>query len=308
MMSHYLLRRVLSAIPLLLGVVGLVFVMVRVAIPGDPAAILAGDRATPEALAALRSGLGLDRPLWEQLLIFAVGALRGDLGRSTMFNQPVGAALAAAFPLTLTLATLSVAIGTALGLAAGSAAALRRGSWFDTACMATATMLYSVPIFWLGLLLVMVFSVQLRLLPVQGADSWRHLVLPVLALAAQQAPIVARLTRASMVEVLTADYVRTARAKGVTERLVLTRHALRNALLPVVTVVGLSFGHSLGGAVIVESIFGLPGIGTLAIRAIENRDYPLIQGVVLSVAVAFVLVNLVVDALYAWLDPRIRYV
>ena len=306
-MSKYILRRVLIAFPLILAVTTVVFVMLRVALPGDPAKVMAGDRATPELIETIRRNLGLDRPVFEQYLIFLRNLVSGDLGRSVKFREPVLGVIAKAFPFTATLTFLCVTIGTGLGLVIGVVTAVYQRTWIDNLGIVVAVFFYSIPTFALGLLLILIFSVNLRILPVQGVGSWRHFVLPVATLAVGQSALIARLTRSSMIEVLSADYVRTARAKGLARRRVLTRHALQNTLIPVITVVGLSVGGLLGGAVITESIFGLPGVGRLAIDAISNRDYPMIQGAVILVAASFVFVNLIVDIIYAFVDPRIRY-
>lgn len=306
-MSKYILRRILVAFPLILGVTTVVFVMLRVALPGDPAKVMAGDRATPELIEQIRHNLGLDRPVFEQYLIFLRNFVQGDLGRSVKFREPVLGVIAKAFPFTAVLTFLCVAIGTSLGLVIGVLTAVYQRTWIDNFGIVLAVLFYSIPTFWLGLMLILVFSVGLRVLPVQGVGTWKHFVLPVTTLGVGQSALIARLTRSSMIEVLSADYVRTARAKGLTQRRVLIRHALQNTLIPVITVVGLSVGGLLGGAVITESIFHLPGVGSLAIDAISNRDYPMIQGAVILVAASFVFVNLIVDIIYAFVDPRIRY-
>ena len=306
-MSKYILRRILVAFPLILGVTTVVFVMLRVALPGDPAKVMAGDRATPELIEQIRHNLGLDRPVFEQYLIFLRNFVQGDLGRSVKFREPVLGVIAKAFPFTATLTFLCVAIGTSLGLVIGVVTAVYQRTWIDNFGIVLAVLFYSIPTFWLGLMLILVFSVGLRVLPVQGVGTWQHFVLPVTTLGLGQSALIARLTRSSMIEVLSTDYVRTARAKGLPQRRVLIRHALQNTLIPVITVVGLSVGGLLGGAVITESIFHLPGVGSLAIDAISNRDYPMIQGAVILVAASFVFVNLVVDIIYAFVDPRIRY-
>jgi ABC-type dipeptide/oligopeptide/nickel transport system permease component len=306
-LTQYIIRRTLVAIPLILAITTLVFVMLRVAIPGDPAQVMAGDRASPELIEQIRRNLGLDRPIWEQYLIFLGNALKGDLGRSVKFREPVLPVIAKAFPFTLTLTFLSVGVGTAIGLVIGIITAIKRNTWIDNVSMAVVIFFYSMPTFWLGLMLMLILAVTFRWLPVQGTGSWKHFVMPVINLATGEAALIGRLTRSSMIEVLSADYIRTARAKGATERIVLLRHALKNALIPVITVVGLSVGALLGGAVITESIFGLPGVGRLAIEGIHNRDYPMIQATVLLVAVSFVFMNLIVDVIYAFVDPRIRY-
>jgi len=306
-MGKYILRRTAVSIPLILAIATIVFVMLRVALPGDPAQLLAGDRATPELIEQIRQNLGLDRPVTEQYIIFLTKALQGDLGRSVKFNEPVAGVIAKAFPFTITLTVLSVTVGTVIGLLVGIITAVKRGTWIDHVSIVLVVFFYSIPTFWLGLMLILVFAVGLRMLPVQGVGTWQHFVMPVITLGIGEAALVARLTRSSMIEVLGTQYVQTARAKGLKEHWVILRHALKNTLIPIVTVVGLSIGGLLGGAVITENIFGLPGVGRIAIEAINNRDYPMIQGTVLLVASAFVFVNLIVDIIYVYIDPRIRY-
>lgn len=306
-MSQYILRRIAISILLIFGVMIIVFVMLRIALPGDPAQLLAGDRATPELVEQIRKNLGLDRPVIEQFVIYVTNALRGDLGRSIKFREPVFDTIAKAFPFTVIITFLSVTTGSLIGIGVGVLTAVKRGTWIDKVAIVLVVFFYSIPTFWLGLMLILVFAVGLRLLPVQGADTWQHFVLPVITLSTGQSALIARLTRANMIETLSAAYVQTARAKGVSERRVVIGHALRNTLIPIVTIVGLSFAGLLGGAVITESIFGLPGVGRLAINAISDRDYPMIQGTVLLVAAAFVFINLIVDVLYVYVDPRIRY-
>ena len=305
-MSRYILRRILIAFLLIWAVITVAFVMLR-ALPGDPAKMLAGDRATPELEERIRRDLGLDRPVFEQYLIFMRNLTQGDLGRSVKFREPVVARLAQAFPFTAAITFLSVTIGTVLGLAIGIITAVYRRTWIDSLGIVAAVFFYSIPTFFLGLALILIFSVGLRILPVQGMGSWQHFVLPVANLAVGQSALIARLTRSSMIESLSADYVRTARAKGLNQRRVLMRHALQNTLIPLITVVGLSVGGLLGGAFITEHIFGLPGVGRLALHAILNRDYPITQGAVILLASSFVFVNLIVDIIYAFVDPRIRY-
>jgi ABC-type dipeptide/oligopeptide/nickel transport system permease component len=306
-MTVYILRRIFVSLGLILAITVLVFVMLRVALPGDPATIMAGDRASPELIAQIRQNLGLDRSVPEQLLIFMGNAVRGDLGLSVQLRKPVMQLITDAFPFTVVLTFLSVTVGTVLGLIIGVITALKRGTWIDHVSIIGVVFFYSIPSFWLGLMLILFFSVQLRLLPVQGSGTWQHLVLPTATLGIGQAALIARLTRASMIETLGAAYIQTARAKGLAERTVVVRHAVKNTLIPIVTIVGLSIGGLLGGAVITENIFGLPGVGRLAIEAIHDRDYPVIQGTVLLVASAFVFVNLIIDILYVYIDPRIRY-
>ncbi len=306
-MGKYILRRTLIAILLVLVISTLVFVMLRVAVPGDPAAILAGDRASPELIEQIRKNLGLDRPIPEQLLIFLSKAIQGDLGRSVQFGEPVFGVIAKAFPFTVTLTFLSVTVGTIIGLGVGILTAVKRGTWIDRVSIVVVVFFYSIPSFWLGLVLILIFAVGLRVLPVQGSSSWQHFVLPVITLSVGQSALIARLTRTNMVETLGAAFIQTARSKGLSERRVIFGHALKNTLIPIVTVVGLSVGGLLGGAVITENIFGLPGVGRLAIEAIVGRDYPMIQGTVLLVAITFVFVNLIIDVIYVYVDPRIRY-
>ncbi len=306
-MGRYILRRTLIALVLVLVISVLVFVMLRVAIPGDPAALLAGDRASPELIEQIRKNMGLDRPLIEQLVIYLTNAVRGDLGRSVQFGEPVFGVIVKAFPFTITLTFLSVMVGTLIGLGIGILTAVKRGSWIDSVSIVVVVFFYSIPSFWLGLVLILVFAVGLRVLPVQGSATWQHFVLPVTTLSIGQSALIARLTRTNMVEMLGAAFIQTARSKGLSERNVVFRHALKNTLIPIVTVVGLSVGGLLGGAVITENIFGLPGVGRLAIEAIVGRDYPMIQGTVLLVAVTFVFVNLITDIIYVYVDPRIRY-
>ena len=306
-MSQYILRRVAIAFPLILAVTTVVFVMLRVALPGDPAKLMAGDRASPEQVEIIRRKLGLDRPVIEQYIIFLRNFAQGDLGRSVKFREPVLGVIAKAFPFTAAITFLSVTVGTSIGLLIGVITAVYQRTWVDNLGIVVTVFFFSIPTFWLGLMLILIFAVGLRVLPVQGAGTWRHFIMPVATLAVGQSALIARLTRSSMIEVLSTDYVRTARSKGLSPRRVLSSHALQNTLIPVITVVGLSVGGLLGGAVITESIFGLPGVGRLAIDAISNRDYPMIQGTVILVAASFVFVNLIVDIIYAFVDPRIRY-
>lgn len=306
-MNQYILRRIALAIPLILVVITIVFLMLRLGLPGDPAMVMAGDRASPELIEQIRENLGLDRSLPEQYLIFLRDAISGDLGRSVQFREPVVDVIMKAFPFTITLTLTSVFVGTFLGIFVGVITAVNRATWIDSVATVLVVFFYSIPTFWLGLMLILIFSVGLRLLPVQGAGTPQHFILPTINLAVGQMALIARLTRSGMIEVLNADYTRTARAKGLPERAVIVRHTLKNVLIPIVTVVGLSFGALLGGAIITESIFGLPGVGLLAIDAINNRDYPMIQGTVLLVAITFIFVNLIVDILYAFIDPRIHY-
>ena len=313
-MTKYIIRRLLLAIPTLLGVSVLVFWSIRL-VPGDPAIALAGELATPELVAQVREQLGLDQPLLVQYGIYLSRIVQGDMGRSVRSRLPVTEEIQLRLPRTLTLAAVSLAVAFLIGLPIGIASATRPNSWFDAGSMIFALLGVSMPIFWLGLMLMIFFAVLLPqwlglsgpLLPPTGSGTWQHLVMPVMALAANSMAIQARMTRACMMEVLRQDYVRTARAKGQSERLVIYYHALRNAMLPIVTIIGLQFGTLLGGAVLTETVFAWPGIGRLLVDSIGFRDYPVIQGTVLVIAAGFVLTNLLVDILYAYLDPRIQY-
>ncbi|MDR7554436.1 MAG: ABC transporter permease [Armatimonadota bacterium] len=315
-MGRYVVHRLLLAVPVLLGISVVVFLMLKL-VPGDPAVALLGPQAEPRDIEMLRRAWGLDRPVHEQYLTWLGHALRGNLGLSLEQRVPVADLVLTRFKNTAILTLASVLFSLALGLTAGIVSATRPRSLFDRLTMVAALFANSMPAFWLGLVLIFVFSLRLGWFPVSGmysirgegglADLLHHLVLPAITLGGATTAIVARLTRSSMLEVIRQDYVRTARAKGLVERRVVLGHALRNALLPVVTVVGLQVGFLLGGAVLTETVFSWPGVGLQLYRAISTRDIPLIQGSVLLIAVTFVVINLVVDLLYALLDPRIRY-
>ncbi|MEN2983051.1 MAG: nickel ABC transporter permease [Thermus sp.] len=305
-MLTYALRRLLIAVPTLFGVVLLVFLMVRLA-PGDPAVLLAGEFATPETLEAIRARYGLDRPLPEQFLLYLKALVQGDLGESAKSRRPVLEELKTYFPNTVQLASAAILVALLTGIPLGILAALRPGSGLDLAVMVLALVGVSMPVFWFGLLAILIFSVELGWFPVAGKGTLAHLVLPAITLGVNATALLARMTRGTLLEILSQDYIRTARAKGVSERVVILKHALRNALIPVVTVAGLEFGSLLAGAVITETIFAWPGLGQLLVGSILARDYPVVQGAVLLVAFSFILVNLLVDLLYAWIDPRVRY-
>lgn len=305
-MLTYAIRRLLIAVPTLFGVVLLVFLMVRLA-PGDPAVLLAGEFATPETLQAIRERYGLDKPLPEQFFIYLGALLRGDLGESARSRRPVLSELQTYFPNTVQLATAAILVALITGIPLGILAALRPGTGLDLAVMVLALLGVSMPVFWFGLLAILIFSVNLGWFPVAGKGTLAHLVLPAITLGVNATALLARMTRGTLLEVLSQDYIRTARAKGLAERVVVLKHALRNALIPVVTVAGLEFGSLLAGAVITETIFAWPGLGQLLVGSILARDYPVVQGAVLLVATSFILVNLLVDLLYAWIDPRVRY-
>ncbi|MFL5759410.1 MAG: ABC transporter permease [Thermomicrobiales bacterium] len=333
-MAPYVLRRVLLAIPTLLGVSALVFLMLHSA-GGDPAELKLGTRADAASLARLRHEMGLDRPLAVQYADFLSHAAKGDLGRSYRSNQPVADEIISRFPATIELAIAAMMIGSVIGFTAGIIAGTRPHSLFDYGSTLGALIGISIPTFWLGISLIIVFGVWLHWLPLSGRvdprlgvdpsthfvvlssfihgdwvvfkDASKHLILPALTLAGWPAAIIARMTRASLVETLGEDYIRTARAKGLRENQIVRAHALRNAIIPVLTVVGLELGGLLGGAVITETVFAWPGVGKLTSDAIAARDYQMTQGVVLLLAVVFVVLNLCVDIVYAVVDPRIRY-
>ena len=305
-MSAYVLRRLVLAVPTLVGVTLVVFALIRL-VPGDPARLVLGLQASEEEVQRLRVQLGLDQPLPVQYARFLARLLQGDLGRSVVTGEPVLREIGARLPATVQLAVTSTVVATLAGVAAGVVSATRQYSWWDYAVMTVALFGISLPVFWLGLMLMLLFSVHLRWLPAGGYGTPAHLVLPTVTLAAFSVAIIARMTRSSLLEVLHQDYVRTAWAKGLSSRAVVLRHALKNALIPVVTVIGLQFGGLLGGAILTETVFAWPGMGRLLVGAIVARDYPAVQGTILVFAALFTLVNLAVDVLYAYVDPRIHY-
>jgi peptide/nickel transport system permease protein len=302
---RYIVRRSLHSAGLLVGVSLVVFLLLHV-VPGDPAQVLLGDQATPQRVAEIRTALGLDRPLAEQYWRFASRAVQGDFGQSIRAMRPVLPYVVERLPATLELALGALLISAGLGIPLGVLAAARRRSAWDLASMALALLAQSAPNFWVGLILIAVFSVKLGILPVSGRGGLAHLVLPSVTLAIFFLGLVVRLTRSGMLEVLAQDYVRTAGAKGLPERLVVFRHALKNAMIPIVTVLGLQIGTLLGGAVVTETVFAWPGMGQLAVQAIYQRDYPVVQCIVLLLGGVFVAVNWLVDMSYTWLDPRIQ--
>lgn len=305
-MGRFILRRALTSLVVVLGIILLVTLILDL-IPGDPVVMILGQNATAEQVAALRHELGLDRPLFVRYVDYIGRALTGDLGRSIMTRRPVAAEVADAWPNTLLLAAAAIGIAVALGIGLGTASALRPNGWFDLGVRLLALLGLSMPIFWIGLVFIYIFGFYLRLLPIGGSGTPQHLILPAVTLALPSVALIARMTRSSLLEVLGEDYVRTARAKGLSEPAVLLAHALKNALIPVVTVIGLQFGQLLGGAILTETVFAWPGLGRLVVLAIFARDYPLLQGIVLIFAFSYVVVNLLVDLAYAWLDPRITY-
>lgn len=305
-MYGYILRRLLLAVPVLIGVSILVFSIIRF-IPGDPARAIAGVHASPEYIEQVRKELLLDEGLHIQYSVYMINLLQGDLGRSTFTRRPVTTELTQRFPNTLVLAVTAMAIATAIGMSAGIISATKRYSMFDNFSMLAALIGVAAPVFWLGVMFQILFSVNLGWFPSGGIGSLKHLFLPALTLGLATAALIARITRSSMLEVLGQDYITTARSKGLIERVVIYKHAFKNALIPVVTVMGLQFGTLLGGAVLTETVFSWPGIGRLMVDSILTRDYPVVQGAVLLLAVFFVMINLVVDVIYAFLDPRISY-
>lgn len=333
-MLRYLLHRLLAILPTLLGVAVVVFTLIRL-IPGDPAEVMLGGFATPERVAAQRRDLGLDRPLVVQFGTWAKGIGTGNLGRSIMSQAPVAREIWSRIPATLELTLLSTCFALAVGITLGIISATAHNTRLDLLTTIVSVLGMSIPIFWLGLMLLYVLGIWWQVLPISGrldlaiplrqitglilvdsliqhnwaalADGLKHLVLPGFTLAVIPIAIISRMTRTSMVEVLRQDYISVARAKGLTERVVLTRHALKNALIPVLTVAGTRFGMQLAGAVLVEVVYGWPGVGRLTFDAIQKRDYPLIQGAILFIACLFVLINLLTDLLYAVVDPRISF-
>ena len=308
-MLRYALGRLLGTVPVLFGVTLLVFLMAWVT-PGDPVVAMLGEASqgiSRQALEDLRRELGLDRPLPVQYLDYVAGLLRGDLGDSVRSRRPVLAEIRDRLPATIELALAALTIAVALGVTLGVLAAVRKRTWVDGAAIAVALVGVSIPVFWSGFLLMMVFALELGWLPASGRGTWQHLVLPAVTVGVSSAAFIARITRGAVLEALAQDYVRTAKAKGLAPRRVVMRHALRNALLPIVTVVGLQLGGLLGGAVLTETVFAWPGVGRLLVDAIVARDLPLVQGSVLVVSLLFILVNLAVDLSYAAINPRVRY-
>ncbi|MDE0582504.1 ABC transporter permease [Planococcus sp. A6] len=304
-MLMFIVRRLIQTVPVIFGVTIVVFIIMQL-VPGDPAVLLAGEGATKETIEALRVQLGLNQPLYAQYIDYVTNIFRGDLGNSLKNDQPVLDEILVRLPITLELAIFSTLITIVLGMAAGIISAVKPYSIIDTVVMVIALLGISLPSFWFGLMLMYGFSVKLQIFPVAGWDSMAHIVLPAFTLGAGGAAIVARMTRSSMLEVIRQDYIRTARAKGVKERVIVYKHALRNALIPVITVVGLQFGALLGGTVLVESIFAINGLGRMIVDSIRMRDLPMVQGGVLVASLVFVAVNLLVDILYRFFNKRIE--
>jgi glutathione transport system permease protein len=304
--TQYIAKRLLGLLPTLLLVGILVFLFVHL-LPGDPARLAAGQDATPETVELVRKDLGLDRPLPEQFAHFVGGVLRWDFGRSLSTKRPVSTEIATRFFPTFWLTLWSMAWAVSFGMVIGVVSAVWRNRWPDQLGMAIAVSGISFPAFALGMVLMQVFAVNLGWLPTVGNDTWRHYILPSLTLGAAVAAIMARFTRSSFVDILGEDFIRTARSKGLDERQVIIRHGLRNALIPIVTMMGLQFGFLLGGSIVVEKVFNWPGLGRLLVDAVDMRDYPVIQALVLLFSLEFIVINLVVDVLYGLINPAIRY-
>ncbi|MBM3393449.1 MAG: ABC transporter permease [Betaproteobacteria bacterium] len=313
-MIRFVATRLFAIVPVLLVVAVAVFLMLRLT-PGDPAAVIAGDSATSEQIEQIRAGLGLDKPITTQFVIWFSGVLRGDLGESFFFKRTVASLIAQRVEPTLALALCTIVLAIVVAVPLGVLAAWRHGGWLDRALMGFSTLGFSIPVFVLGYLLIWLVSIKLQWLPVQGyrrleEGLWpffKHLILPSITLSVIYIALIARVTRASVAEALTEDYVRTARAKGLPELAVVIRHALANAAVPIVTVIGIGLALLIGGVVVTESVYSIPGLGRLTVDAVLARDFPTIQGVILLFSVAYVLINLLVDLSYLVLDPRIRY-
>ena len=304
-MLKYIGRRLLMMVPVMLGVIIIVFTLLYIT-PGDPVDTLLGDDATPEMAAQLREELGLNGGYFERLGRYVTGLLHGDLGVDYATKEPVMDRIIQTFPNSLKLAGCSVVLAVVIGLTLGIVSAVKQYSIFDNVSMALAMVGNAMPNFWQGLLLMLLFALQWKLLPASGIGGWEYMILPAVTIGTSSAAAIARMTRSSMLEVIRQDYIVTAESKGQTELKIIVFHALKNALIPVITTVGIQFGNLLGGAVLTESIFAIPGVGKMMVDAIKARNYPVVQGGVLMVALTFSLVNLAVDILYAFVDPRIR--
>ncbi|WP_408954977.1 ABC transporter permease [Natroniella sp. ANB-PHB2] len=306
-MLTYIIRKGAMAIPILIGIATITFLLNFVFVPGDPVRIAMGTNADPDTMEMIREEMGLNDPLIVQYGRFIGNAARGDLGISYTTRRPVMDMILSRLPATAMLATSAMLIAIIMGVTAGIVSAIKPYSFWDYVFMSGAMVGVSMPVYWLGLVLIVIFAVNFNLLPVGGYGSFRHLILPAIALGSRQAAYIARMTRSSMLEIINKDYIKTARAKGLAEKIVIIKHALRNAMIPVITVIGTQLGYLLGGTVLTEVTFSWPGIGRMAIDAVFRRDFPLIQGTVLFLAAVFIIVNLLVDLSYGVLDPRIRY-
>jgi peptide/nickel transport system permease protein/oligopeptide transport system permease protein len=302
----FIVRRLVLSIPTLIGVMIVVFLLLYVA-PGDPVQDMVGERADAQTIARLRKDLHLDEPLPKQFVLYVSGVLRGDLGKSYITQRPIIRDIKERFPKTLLLAGTAMFLASVLGITIGVLSSRNPGGWFDRLSLGFAYLGISFPVYWVGLILILIFAVKLRWLPPSGYGGIKYLILPALALGSRSIAFLARVTRSAMLDVLGGDFVRTARAKGLNERSVIVRHALRNALIPIVTVLGLDFGYYLTGSILTETIFSWPGIGRYVVNAIARRDLPAINGSVLFLSVVFVLVNLITDLAYAKADPRVAF-
>lgn len=305
-LTSYIIKRVLQMIPTLIGVTILSFILIH-SVPGDPAHLIAGADATAEQIESVKARLGLDQPLYKQYFSYAMGLLRGDLGISLHSDRPVLEEIMIRFPNTIMLTVYSIIIMVIVGLFAGIFSATKPNSIRDNVTMMFSLFGISMPVFWFGIMLILLFSYYLQLLPSGGSSSFQYFILPSIVLGLSSSGVLARLTRSSVLEVIHQDYIRTARAKGVKERLVIYKHTLKNASIPIITIIGLEFGTLLGGAVVTETVFSMNGLGRYIIQSIQFRDYPAVQGCILFVATIFVIVNLLVDVSYSAVDPKIRY-
>jgi len=304
-MLKYIGKRLLMIIPVILGVTFLIFTVMNLT-PGDPAIMILGEGATPEQYSALREEMGLNDPFFVRYFRYVTDALQGDFGRSYRTNIPVFQEIATRMPYTLNLAITSTLIAIIIGIPIGVLSAVKQYTITDNVALGTSLLLTSMPAFWFAMMLILLFSLKLRVLPSLGADSWRHFILPAIATSANTLASLIRMTRSTMLEVIRQDYIRTARAKGAKESRVIFGHALRNALLPVVTIIGVNFGIALGGTIVVEQVFALPGLGQLMINAIRSKDTPMVIAAVLFAAIIASVINLIVDIVYAYIDPRLK--
>jgi len=305
-MIHYIIKRLLLAVPKILGVIFIVMLTIEM-VPGDPVMLMLGEQATKEAVENVRTALGLDKPMVTRYFLYLRNLAKGDMGRSIRENRLVSREISDVWPATLELTVAAMVIALTIGMALGILSSVRPNSFFDSINRVLSLFGLSMPVFWVCLVLIVVFAYWLRLFPIGGTGSLRHLVLPAVTLSLPSIAMVSRMTRSSLLEVLKEDYVRTARSKGVSEKKVILKHALKNALIPIVTLSGLQLGQLMGGAILTETVFAWPGLGRLMVRAIFARDYILLQGAVLVFALAFVLINLIVDISYCFLDPRVSY-
>lgn len=304
-MAKYILKRLLCLIPVIFGIALLIFYIMDQA-PADPAAIILGDAATEESIAQLREELGLNDPFFVRFFRYIFDALQGDFGRSYLTNVRVVDEIAVRFPVTLKLAVFGILLSLLIGIPVGIVSAVRQYSFLDYSSMLFTLVLTSMPGFWLGMLMLLLFSLKLGWFPSTGAEGFISFILPTITVSSRSMANIARMTRATMLEVLSQDYIRTARAKGAPERRVIFKHSLKNALIPVITVAGTNFGSLMGGAVLIETVFTMPGLGTLLVTAVRSQNIPVVMGCVLVIAVCFSLINLVVDLLYTFLDPRLK--